>query len=49
MIIGTFFTLFIVPAIYVLLAKDHSHDNLHEAPEPEASDEPVREREFAVF
>jgi multidrug efflux pump len=49
MIIGTFFTLFIVPAIYVLLAKDHSHDHLTDPAESEASDEPVREPEYAVY
>ncbi len=29
MTIGTFFTLFIIPSIYVLIAKDHSHEHLH--------------------
>ena len=26
MTIGTLFTLFVVPSVYVLIAKDHSHD-----------------------
>jgi multidrug efflux pump len=30
MSIGTLFTLFVVPAVYVLLAKDHRADKLHE-------------------
>jgi multidrug efflux pump len=29
MTIGTFFTLFIIPSLYVLIAKDHSHEHLH--------------------
>ena len=29
MSIGTFFTLFIVPSVYVLLAKDHSKERVH--------------------
>ena len=33
MSIGTFFTLFIVPSLYVLIAKDHSKERLH-APVP---------------
>jgi multidrug efflux pump len=37
MFIGTFFTLFVVPAIYLFLAKNHSKDRERrgEAPEPE--------------
>jgi multidrug efflux pump len=31
MTIGTFFTLFVVPAVYVLLARDHSKDRVREA------------------
>jgi multidrug efflux pump len=31
MTIGTFFTLFVVPAVYVLLAKDHSKDRVRAA------------------
>ncbi len=34
MSIGTFFTLFIIPSLYVLMAKNHSHEHLH-APVPE--------------
>jgi hypothetical protein len=30
MAIGTVFTLLILPSIYVLLARDHSHDRLPE-------------------
>src|SRR5262249_28823069 len=37
MTIGTFFTLFVVPSVYVLLAKDHSHDRLHGATAPQAN------------
>jgi len=33
MAIGTLFTLFVLPSIYVLLAKDHSKDRLREAAE----------------
>lgn len=33
MSIGTFFTLFIIPSLYYLMAKDHSHEHLH-APVP---------------
>jgi multidrug efflux pump len=43
MIIGTVFTLFVVPAIYVVLAKDHRKDNQRKAavpPQPTAP-EPV--------
>jgi multidrug efflux pump len=37
MVIGTFFTLFVVPAIYLLLAKNHSKDRERrgEAPDKE--------------
>ncbi|OQX20015.1 MAG: multidrug efflux protein [Desulfobulbaceae bacterium A2] len=31
MAIGTFFTLFVIPSLYVLLARDHSHDRQDEA------------------
>ena len=30
MTIGTFFTLFVLPSVYMLLAKDHQHDRDHE-------------------
>ena len=30
MAIGTFFTLFVVPCVYVLLAKDHAKDRLRD-------------------
>ena len=40
MSIGTFFTLFIIPSLYVLIAKDHSHDHTH-APLTAPSSEPV--------
>jgi multidrug efflux pump len=33
MSIGTLFTLFVVPSVYVLLAKDHHKDKLHQARE----------------
>jgi len=33
--IGTLFTLFVVPAIYLLLAKDHTHDTALNPQEPE--------------
>jgi multidrug efflux pump len=31
MTIGTFFTLFVVPCLYVLIAKDHRGQRTHEA------------------
>ena len=31
MTIGSIFTLFVLPSIYVLLAKDHSRDRVREA------------------
>jgi multidrug efflux pump len=34
MIIGTVFTLFVVPSIYMLVAKNHTHDNEELEPEP---------------
>ena len=40
MTIGTFFTLFIIPSLYVLLAKNHTHEHLH-APAPAAADQAV--------
>jgi multidrug efflux pump len=38
MTIGTFFTLFVVPSVYVLLAKDHSRERLHGKAKPQGSD-----------
>jgi multidrug efflux pump len=40
MSIGTLFTLFIVPAIYVVMAKDHTMTGLINDPDEHASDEP---------
>ncbi|HEX5659697.1 MAG TPA: efflux RND transporter permease subunit, partial [Polyangiales bacterium] len=40
MSIGTLFTLFVVPCVYVLLAKDHSKEHLH-ATKAEAADDDV--------
>jgi multidrug efflux pump len=31
MTIGTLFTLFVIPSVYVLIAKDHSHDRAKHA------------------
>ena len=45
MIIGTAFTLFVVPSIYVLVARTHRADTV-EVAEPEAR--PVRELEEAA-
>jgi multidrug efflux pump len=40
MTIGSIFTLFVLPSIYVLLAKDHSKDRVKEvAPMPVIADE----------
>jgi multidrug efflux pump len=36
MSIGTVFTLFVVPCVYVLLAKDHAKDRLREPVVPSA-------------
>ncbi len=44
MTIGTFFTLFIIPSLYVLIAKDHSKEHLHAviaAPLPGTAAEPI--------
>ena len=38
MIIGTFFTLFVVPAIYLFLAKNHSKDRARRGEAPEAEE-----------
>ena len=40
MTIGTFFTLFVVPSVYVLIAKDHRGEHAHEA-ELERDDPPA--------
>ena len=40
MTIGTFFTLFIIPSLYVLIAKDHSREHLH-VPVPAPGAEPA--------
>src|SRR5260370_14326378 len=42
MTIGTIFTLFGVPSIYILMAKDHSHGRVHE---PEKSESPILEKQ----
>ncbi len=39
MTIGTFFTLFVVPSVYVLIAKDHRKDKKVEAAPPFSSDD----------
>jgi multidrug efflux pump len=41
MAIGTFFTLFIVPSIYMLIARDHSREAAFEAPEPARMDDGI--------
>ena len=41
MTIGTLFTLFIVPAVYVLIAKDHRRDHAAETPALVVTDEPI--------
>ena len=43
MIIGTMFTLFVLPAIYMLIARDHRP---HPAEEEHAQRRPIREREL---
>ena len=35
MAIGTLFTLFVVPSVYVLVAKDHRKESRQRVPEPE--------------
>ena len=34
MAIGTLFTLLVIPAIYILIAKDHTHEGREESVEP---------------
>jgi multidrug efflux pump len=41
MIIGTAFTLFVVPSIYMLVARDHGHDAVREADMDESLPEPT--------
>jgi multidrug efflux pump len=36
MTVGTFFTLFVLPSVYMLLAKDHQHDMDEQQEIPEA-------------
>jgi multidrug efflux pump len=43
MTIGTFFTLFVVPSVYILLAKDHRAERKALAEEPPAAGEPAPE------
>jgi multidrug efflux pump len=40
MTIGTLFTLFVVPSVYVLIAKDHRNENLHAPRAPQQSEPP---------
>ncbi len=42
MIIGTLFTLFVVPTIYVVVARDRSHDEAPEADRPETKPVPAK-------
>jgi multidrug efflux pump len=39
MTIGTFFTLFVVPSVYVLIARDHRHSRKDAAPPVAAEDD----------
>ena len=42
MSIGTMFTLFVTPAVYTLIARDHSRGRTaHEGPEPRLAGEPA--------
>ncbi|HEU6447920.1 MAG TPA: efflux RND transporter permease subunit [Verrucomicrobiae bacterium] len=41
MSIGTFFTLLVIPSIYMLIAKDHSRENLHHKSVARENAEPV--------
>jgi multidrug efflux pump len=41
MAIGTIFTLLILPSLYVLLAKDHSHDRAASSDEKTAPSAPI--------
>jgi multidrug efflux pump len=38
MTIGTLFTLFVVPSVYVLIAKDHRNEHLHAPRAPQQSE-----------
>jgi multidrug efflux pump len=41
MAVGTFFTLFVIPSIYMLIARDHSHPSVREPSESTGSDAPT--------
>ena len=47
MAIGTLFTLFVTPAIYTLLAKDHSRDRERLSHGAATEDEPAHKAEAA--
>jgi multidrug efflux pump len=38
MFVGTIFTLFVLPSIYMLIARDHNRDRLREAEVTKAGD-----------
>jgi len=40
MAVGTFFTLFVIPSIYMLIARDHKYEAKHEAAE-EPPEKPI--------
>jgi multidrug efflux pump len=41
MAVGTFFTLFVIPAIYMLVARDHAKDRLREKAASTVADAPA--------
>ena len=47
MTIGTLFTLFVVPSVYVLIAKDHSKDRPSQAPRPVSTRVPAKRPGFS--
>ncbi|HMJ54526.1 MAG TPA: efflux RND transporter permease subunit [Polyangiaceae bacterium] len=47
MSIGTLFTLFIVPSVYILLAKDHSKERASQAPRPVSTRVPAKHPGFS--